>query len=279
MFDELKKEWRILRENPPGSRFQARHRYRKFESPSPVWKKILVIALGFALIPVGMALWFLPGPGWLTILAGFALLAGYWESTSRFLDGTEMWLRRIIARFRRRKGRGPSASGSTGPDPAKIEFRPIGIIHSPFTKLDGMPIQPPAAGDAKGTVEVFEEFRAGLADLEGFSHIALLYHFHRSHGFELGVVPFLDSRRRGLFATRAPRRPNPIGLSIVRLDRVEGCVLHVKNVDILDGTPLLDIKPYVPRFDERPGARAGWLEQAGESLMDKESDGRFDKDG
>ena len=278
MFDGLKKEWRILRENPPGSRFQARHRYRKFESRSPAWKKILVIALGFALIPVGMALWFLPGPGWLTILAGLALLAGYWESTSRFLDRTEIWLRSVIARFRRSKGRGQSASGSAGPAPAKIELRPIGVIHSPFTELEGMPIQPPAAGGAKGTVEVFEEYRAGLEDLAGFSHIVLLYHFHRSRGFELGVIPFLDSRRRGLFATRAPRRPNPIGLSIVQLDRVDGAVLHVRNVDVLDGTPLLDIKPYVPRFDERPGARAGWLEQAGESVTEKKSDGRFDKD-
>ena len=110
MFEGLKKEWRVLRENPPGMRFQARHRYRKVESPSPAWKKILVIALGFALIQIGMALWFLPGPGWLTILAGLALLAGYWEWTSRFLDGAEMWLRRTLARFSRRKDRGPAGS-------------------------------------------------------------------------------------------------------------------------------------------------------------------------
>jgi len=134
MFEGLKKEWLVLRENPPGTRFQARYRYRNFEASSPAWKKILVIALGFALIPIGMALWFLPGPGWLTILAGFALLAGYSEWTSRLLDRTEILLRRMIAHFRRRKGRGQSVSGSVDPPPAKIEYRPIGVIHSPFTK-------------------------------------------------------------------------------------------------------------------------------------------------
>jgi len=157
----------------------------------------------------------------------------------------------------------------------KIEYAPIGIIHSPFRELKGMPIQSAGAAGIKGTVEVFEDFQAGLMDLDGFSHIILLYHFHRSHGFKLHVVPFLDSRLRGLFATRAPRRPNPIGLSVVRLDRIEGGVLHIENVDILDGTPLLDIKPFVPQFDTQGEIRTGWLEKASKTSSSRKSDDRF----
>ncbi|MFH1488698.1 MAG: tRNA (N6-threonylcarbamoyladenosine(37)-N6)-methyltransferase TrmO [Pseudomonadota bacterium] len=157
----------------------------------------------------------------------------------------------------------------------KIEFQPIGVIHTPFTKPEGMPIQPAGAAGVKGTVEVFEEYRFGLEDLEGFSHIILLYHFHRSRGFNLRVVPFMDSESRGLFATRAPKRPNPIGLSVVRLDKVEDGVLQIRNVDILDGTPLLDIKPYVPEFDHQLHVRTGWLEQVGKTVREKKSDDRF----
>jgi tRNA-Thr(GGU) m(6)t(6)A37 methyltransferase TsaA len=157
----------------------------------------------------------------------------------------------------------------------KIEFTPIGVIHSPFTEVQGMPIQPSGAAGVMGTVKVFEEFRAGLKDLDGFSHIILLYHFHCSQGFSLHVVPFLDIQERGLFATRAPKRPNPIGLSIVRLHRIEGAVLHVENVDVLDGTPLLDIKPYVPEFDAQADVRTGWLAQAGRTVSEKKSDRRF----
>ena len=122
---------------------------------------------------------------------------------------------------------------------------------------------------------MFDEFRAGLGDLDGFSHIVLLYHFHRSSGFDLEVVPFMDTRSRGLFATRAPRRPNPIGLSVVRLVRIEDGVLHVENVDILDGTPLLDIKPYVPEFDAPTPVSTGWLEQAGKTVSRRRADNRF----
>jgi tRNA (adenine37-N6)-methyltransferase len=157
----------------------------------------------------------------------------------------------------------------------KIEFTPIGIIHSPFTELEGMPIQPAGAAGIKGSVEVFKEFCPGLKDLDGFSHIILLYLFHRSSGFNLHVVPFLDSTPRGLFATRAPKRPNPIGLSIVRLDMVEDNVLQIRNVDILDGTPLLDIKPYVPGFDAQQEVRAGWLGKAGETVTSRKADDRF----
>lgn len=157
----------------------------------------------------------------------------------------------------------------------KIEFVPIGIIHSPFTKPEGMPIQPAGAAGVKGTVEVFEEFHPGLKDLDGFSHIVLLYHFHRSEGFNLSVVPFMDSQPRGLFATRAPKRPNPIGLSVVQLDKIEGGVLYIQSVDILDGTPLLDIKPYIPEFDPQASVRRGWLEKARKIVSTKTSDDRF----
>jgi len=151
----------------------------------------------------------------------------------------------------------------------------IGIIHTPFTKLEGMPIQPAGAVGVKGTVEVFEEFRAGLKDLDGFSHIILLYIFHRSGGFNPEVVPFMDNQSRGLFATRAPARPNPIGLSVLRLDGIENGILHVQDVDILDETPLLDIKPSVPEFDYREGVRTGWLEQGKNVVSKKKSDNRF----
>jgi tRNA-Thr(GGU) m(6)t(6)A37 methyltransferase TsaA len=152
---------------------------------------------------------------------------------------------------------------------------PIGIIHTPFTELEGMPIQPAGAIGVKGTVEVFEKFRAGLQDVGGFSHIILLYLFHRSEGFSLKVIPFLDNQLRGLFATRAPKRPNPIGLSVVRLDRIENHVLHILDVDILDGTPLLDIKPYVPEFDCRKDVRTGWFGQAKGKASTLKSDDRF----
>lgn len=157
----------------------------------------------------------------------------------------------------------------------KIEFEPIGIIHSPFTELKGMPVQPPGAAEVNGTVEVFEDFRPGLKDLEGFSHIILLYHFHRSHGFNLHMVPFMDSKHRGLFATRAPKRPNPIGLSVVQLNKIEDGVLHIQGVDILDGTPLLDIKPYVPEFDAQVGVRIGWLKNVAKTVSSQKSNNRF----
>jgi len=157
-----------------------------------------------------------------------------------------------------------------------ITYRPIGQIHTPFTDPKGMPIQPAGARDVEGRVEVFPEFRAGLIDLEGFSHLILLYHFHRSKGYTLEVVPYMDSTTRGVFATRAPRRPNPIGLSVVRLDRIEDGILFVRDVDILDGTPLLDIKPYVPEFDSPiPPIRIGWLAEHRHRAASHRADGRF----
>ena len=140
-----------------------------------------------------------------------------------------------------------------------MEFvmRPIGVIRSPFTDPAQTPIQP-SRSQARGQVEVYSQFVEGLEDLEGLSHLILLFVFDRSPGYALRVKPFLDNQLRGLFATRYPARPNPIGLSIVRLLERQGNVLEVEGIDILDGTPLLDIKPYVPDFDVQTDVRTGW---------------------
>jgi tRNA-Thr(GGU) m(6)t(6)A37 methyltransferase TsaA len=157
----------------------------------------------------------------------------------------------------------------------EVNYRPIGTIHSPFTDLQDMPIQPTSRASAPGVAEVLPELAAGLQDLAGFTHIILLYHLHQVRRIDLTVTPFLGSEPRGVFATRAPTRPNPIGLSIVRLVRIEGNRLYLGNVDILDGTPLLDIKPYVPEFDRPARARAGWLEGTRGRVHSTRSDGRF----
>ena len=156
-----------------------------------------------------------------------------------------------------------------------VAMNPIGVIRTPFETRVGMPIQPAGGAGIEGTVEIFDEYREGLADLDGFSHVILIYHLHRSEGFDLTVVPFMDTEERGLFATRAPRRPNPIGISVVRLDRIEDGVLHIRDLDILDGTPLLDIKPYVPEFDGPREFRTGWLSEAKKTVSKRKSDGRF----
>lgn len=157
----------------------------------------------------------------------------------------------------------------------EINIRPIGVIHSPFTERADMPIQPTGARETAGRVVLDESLAPGLRDLEGFSHIYLLYHFHMSSGFDLTVVPFMEPAERGLFSTRAPRRPNQIGLSVVRLERIEGNVLHILGVDVLDGTPLLDIKPYFRAFDAYPDAVSGWAEKHQEKSGEVRSDGRF----
>ena len=142
-----------------------------------------------------------------------------------------------------------------------IQCKPIGIIHSPFKEPSDTPIQPAFAGDIEGTVEIFPEYSEGLTDLEGFSYIILIYHFHLSKEFSLKVKPYLDDQLRGVFATRAPSRPNQIGISLVRLIRVDKEKLHIRGIDIIDGTPLLDIKPYVPQFDIQKAVKIGWLER------------------
>lgn len=156
-----------------------------------------------------------------------------------------------------------------------ICFEPIDVIHSPFTQREGMPIQPAGADDVRGTVEVFPAFAEGLADLDGFSHIYLLYHLHQAQGFSLKVKPFLDTQLRGLFATRAPKRPNPIGLSVVRVVGVSGNEVQIEGVDILDGTPLLDIKPYLPDFDQPQVERIGWYGAASSDVASARADDRF----
>jgi tRNA-Thr(GGU) m(6)t(6)A37 methyltransferase TsaA len=158
-----------------------------------------------------------------------------------------------------------------------ISFEPIGLIHTPWTQLAGMPIQPAGARGVRGVVEVWQPYQAGLKDIEGFSHLILIYHFHRMSGYELQVVPFLDQELRGIFATRAPKRPNPIGLSLVRLAAaLPDGRLEVEDVDMLDGAPLLDIKPYVPEFDAPTGpVRIGWLTHLAHQAENKKSDPRF----
>jgi tRNA (adenine37-N6)-methyltransferase len=150
------------------------------------------------------------------------------------------------------------------------------VIRTSFKNREGMPIQPAGAGGMQGTVVMFQEFTEGLADLEGFSHIILLYHFHQSTDTSLRVTPFMDSQPRGLFSTRAPNRPNSIGISVVKLIKIKESTLHVENVDIIDKTPLLDIKPYVPEFDHYPADRIGWLEKTRGGVREKRSDNRFE---
>jgi len=154
-------------------------------------------------------------------------------------------------------------------------MRPIGVIHTGHKDKEGTPIQAKANSDGSGWIEVYDEFVEGISDLDGFSHIILLYIFHRSKGYRLKVVPFLDNRERGLFSTRAPNRPNNIGLSIVKVEGIEGNRIHISGTDMLEGTPLLDIKPYVPQMDDRKGARIGWLEGKIHNMEKTYDDGRF----
>lgn len=156
-----------------------------------------------------------------------------------------------------------------------MEWKPIGVIHSPLEEPAGAPIQPRYAQGIQGTVEVFEPFVEGLRDLEGFERIWLLYGFHKAPPARLRVRPFKDHVDHGLFATRAPCRPNPIGLSAVRLLNIEGGILRIADVDILDGAPLVDIKPYVPEFDRYDVERQGWIAQAGKRTT---ADDRFSRE-
>lgn len=142
-----------------------------------------------------------------------------------------------------------------------ITCRPIGIIFSEHSTPEKTPIQPEFARGCTGRLEIFPEYEAGLKDIETFTHLILLYHLHKAGESQLIVKPFLDDTPRGVFATRYPSRPNRIGLSVVRLVRREGNVLYLEDVDILDGTPLIDIKPYVPRFDTPLNAGGGWTDK------------------
>jgi tRNA-Thr(GGU) m(6)t(6)A37 methyltransferase TsaA len=142
----------------------------------------------------------------------------------------------------------------------KIEIHPIGVVASPYKRPEDVPIQA-SRSTACGKLVVFDEYAEGLTDLDGFSHITILYRFHLSKDEPLLVKPFLDDVPRGVFATRSPRRPNRMGVSTVKLISRKGNVLEVENLDVLDGTPLLDIKPYVPQFDDRAATSIGWLKE------------------
>ncbi len=156
-----------------------------------------------------------------------------------------------------------------------IQFKQIGVIHSPFTCLENMPIQPPLSNNAMGKIEIFPEYLEGLRDLEGFSHIVLLYHFHKADVPRLTLAPFLDQQEHGIFATCAPVRPNAIGLSIVELVSREKNILTIKNLDMLDGTPLIDIKPYIEKFHHPLHSKTGWLEGKEDRFETTKSDSRF----
>ncbi len=157
----------------------------------------------------------------------------------------------------------------------KFQVTPIGIIHTPFKEQYGTPIQPRYGKDVEGQVVLDEAYRNALDDVGLFGHVWLLSWLHKSGGWRPKVVPYRDTVERGLFATRAPSRPNPIGLHLVEVVKVEGCVLTIKGVDLLDGTPILDIKPYVPRFEALPDSRAGWLDRIPSDV--EQADKRFEE--
>ena len=142
-----------------------------------------------------------------------------------------------------------------------IKVKPIGIIHTPYKEPKGIPIQGKFKRGVTGMARVFPEYKAGLKDIEGFSHIILIYYFNRSEEEQLTGKPFLENTEHGIFAIRSPHRPNHIGLSIVKLKGVKGNTVTFSEVDVLDGTPLLDIKPYVSRFDSRKNVKNGWVEK------------------
>ena len=158
-----------------------------------------------------------------------------------------------------------------------IEMESIGTIKTPFNEIEGMPIQPTGAKGIKGLIEIEKKYTEGLKDLESFSHINILYLLHKIDGYKLEVKPFLDNKTHGVFATRSPKRPNRIGSSIVKLEKIEDNNIHISNVDVLNGTPLLDIKPYVPHLyeDTIEELKIGWFEKKHQNAKTLKSDNRF----
>ena len=156
-----------------------------------------------------------------------------------------------------------------------IEYNAIGTIFSPFEKKEGMPIQAIAANGIKGKIEIIKDLEEGLSDLDGFSHIYIIYSFHKSEGFSLKTKPFLSDKFFGVFATRAPKRPNSIGISVVKILSINKNIIEIENVDVLNGTPLLDIKPYIPQFDIHKVEKIGWLENKISEIKQTKSDERF----
>jgi len=158
----------------------------------------------------------------------------------------------------------------------RCSYEPIGMIRTPFESPDGMPIQPVGDGAVEGRVELEEAYTDGVSDLDGFSHCILLYHFHASdETTSLAVEPFLDDEPRGVFSTRAPQRPNPIGLSVVEIESITAETMTVNGIDVVDRTPLLDIKPFVPDFDAPADVETGWLTASRETIGSTQADERF----
>ena len=160
---------------------------------------------------------------------------------------------------------------------AELRIKPIGVIETPFHEPAGTPIQVSRANGPRGKVRVEAQFQPGLQDLAGFERVWLVYWLHLQPGAALLVTPFLDQQQRGVFATRAPARPTPIGISAVRVVGIEDGVLSVADVDMIDGTPLLDIKPYVPEFDSYPASKAGWFDDS--RSLERFADDRFEQSG
>lgn len=158
-----------------------------------------------------------------------------------------------------------------------IELESIGTIHTEFKEIEGMPIQPTGAKGVKGTIVIKDKYVDGLKDLDGFSHIQLIYLLHKVERYKLEVKPFMDTKTHGVFATRSPKRPNRIGMSVVKVNKVEGNTVFIENVDILDETPLLDIKPYVPQLyeDTIDELKIGWFETNHQKAKSQKSDDRF----
>lgn len=156
-----------------------------------------------------------------------------------------------------------------------MRVEPIGIIHTPFIHLDKMPIQPKGAAEAIGTLLLKKEYVPGLNDLDTFSHIYILYHFHRASRTELNVIPFMDTQERGVFATRSPLRPSHIGISITQIVSIKDNIVTVKGIDVLSGTPLLDIKPFIPQFDSIKDVKTGWMNKEESEIIQANSDNRF----
>lgn len=155
------------------------------------------------------------------------------------------------------------------------EYKPIGIIHSKYKQKEGVPIQGALSKNSKGRIDLFPEYKEGLRDIDGFSHIFLIYHFHLANRYSLLNKPFLDDVEHGIFSIRGPNRPNPIGISIVKLEKVEDNKLYIDEVDIIDETPLLDIKPYISEFDVRKNTRGGWIKNKLDNEKKHYSDNRF----
>ena len=161
----------------------------------------------------------------------------------------------------------------------KIEFKSLGIVESPFEQQLGTPIQGRMAPETSARIRIFAEYAAGLKDLEGFSHIYVFFKFDRAAAGQLLVRPYLDTVEHGVFATRSPLRPNPLGMTIVRLERIEGNCLYVSGIDILNGSPVIDIKPYVPEFDHFEPEKTGWYEQKAQKRSLVLADDRFSQPG